>query len=219
MQVVPDEYVGSVCELKSMSNELIATGVVGEISEDYVRFDARANPIPLQRYGTMLKANIFNSRAGFRVLVGKVYATSTRFLKLIEVTSLLDYERRNFFRIEADQPAWIARKEEDTEEWQDAVRVTIRDISLGGVLIEWPDGEVKTGAEIFLRLKLGRFNQVVACTVCREEERAGVSCYGCEFQALSTAQSDAICQYIFQRQREQIQKNKMEKGSLGHSGV
>lgn len=219
MQVVPDEYVGSVCELKSMENELVATGVVGEITEDYIRFDAKANPIPLQRYGTVLKANVFNSKAGFRVLVGKVYAASTRFLKLIEVTSLLDYERRNFFRIEADQPAWIEQKNEATEEWEDTQRVTIRDISLGGVLVEWPEGKAEIGAHIFLRLKLGRFNQVVECIVCREEKRNNAVFYGCEFRALSTPQSDAICQYIFQRQREQMQKNKMEQGSLGHSGI
>ncbi|MDO5601281.1 MAG: PilZ domain-containing protein [Oscillospiraceae bacterium] len=219
MQVVPKEYEGSVCELKSMENELIATGVVGEITEDYVRIDARANPIPMQRYGIMLKVNVFNSREGFRVLVGKVYAASTRFLKLIEVTSLLDYERRNFFRIEADQPAWIVKKNEETDEWEDAQRVSIRDISLGGVLLEWPDGEMKTGAHIFLRLKLGRFNQVVECVICRTEDRAGVPYYGCEFQALSMPQSDAICQYIFQRQREQIQKNKFEQNSLNRGGI
>lgn len=212
--VLPEVYEGSVCELKSMENAVIATGVVGEITEDYIRLDSRGTPFPMQPYGTNIKINVFNSREGFRVLVGKVYAASTGFLKLIEVVSLLDYERRNFFRIVAESPAWVAVKDQENVTWKDVAEVRIHDISLGGALIEWPESQVELGGRFHLRLKLGRFHQVVECAVSRIDQRKGVPIYGCEFVNLSTVQSDAICQYIFQRQREQLQSARLEKSSM-----
>lgn len=103
--VIPSEYVSSICEIKTMDNNLVATGMVSVISDEYMEISIKSCIRSIIRYGSEVKINIFNSKYGFRVLVGNVYTSSSEFVRLIDITSILDYERRHFFRVDLDMKA------------------------------------------------------------------------------------------------------------------
>lgn len=208
MLPLPIEYLNSVCEIKTMENGLIATGIIAQIEKDYIQINEKNCLFPLLSYGTMLKVNIFNSKVGFRVIIGTVLSTSIRFIKLVDVSSLLDYERRNFFRIETDQPAYLVEEQPDGS-CNIVCGIVIRDISLGGILFEAnSDEKFRIGQKLAVKLKLSRISLVLSMRVKRiiPPDKNPVTQYGCEFEGVSDAQTDAICIYIFQRQRERLNK-------------
>lgn len=210
MLPIPIEYLNSVCEIKTMENGLIAAGVIAQIEEDYVQINEKNGFFPLLSYGTMLKVNIFNSKIGFRVIIGSVLSTSIRFIKLVDVSSLLDYERRNFFRIETDQPACLVEEQPDGS-CNILCSIIVRDLSLGGVLFETDldAGPFSLEQRISLKLKLTRMSLILPLRIKRIiPDNGKKSQYGCEFDGISDAQTDAICTYIFQRQRERLNKAK-----------
>lgn len=191
-----------------MENGLIATGIIAQIEKDYIQINEKNCLFPLLSYGTMLKVNIFNSKVGFRVIIGTVLSTSIRFIKLVDVSSLLDYERRNFFRIETDQPAYLVEEQPDGS-CNIVCGIVIRDISLGGILFEAnSDEKFRIGQKLAVKLKLSRISLVLSMRVKRiiPPDKNPVTQYGCEFEGVSDAQTDAICIYIFQRQRERLNK-------------
>ena len=74
---IQKEYEGSVCEIKSMDNELIAIGRIKEVNSKNIKVNNSKKELQIVDYGTPIKINVFNAKVGFRVLVGSIY-TSTR---------------------------------------------------------------------------------------------------------------------------------------------
>lgn len=218
MLPLPETYINSICEIKTLENDLVATGVIAEITPDYVQIKDKTGSMAVVSYSTIVKINVFNFRLGFRVLVGKVYLSTMDFIRLIEITSLLDYERRNFFRVETNIRATIERprkKDEQTAEQgeqgeeQETITITVRvrDLSLGGVLF-FSDENFSIGDEFAIKLHIGHLNTTLPCVLRRVKQVDQTYRYGCEFVGLTEAQNGALCAFVFQRQREQINKTR-----------
>lgn len=208
MLPLPENYNHSICEIKTLENDLVATGVISAITDEHIQIKDKSGDMSIVNYGEMVKINVFNFRLGFRVLVGKVYLSTKEFIRVVEITSLLDYERRNFFRVETNLKGSIKRTEAARDE--DPVEVRIRDLSLGGAMIACKE-TLEIGERMTLRLRIGHLNAELPCSICRigqEAARDNLIRYGCEFDNLSEAQNGALCAYVFQRQREQINKSK-----------
>lgn len=229
MLPLPTEYIASVCEIKTLSNELVATGTIRKITEEYIEVSDKTGLMPIAPYGTEVKINVFNSKSGFRVLAGKVYTSSLKSIRIMEVVGLLDFERRHFFRVDVNMPAQVVLKKkmqdtetEKTEENSDGqkgketlvVHVTIRNLSLGGALFSSSEN-YETGDVISLRLKFDRnviqFKGIVKRTGNTIHNQM---LYGCEFTDVPRAAANALCAYIFQCQRQQIHKKRMEHQQL-----
>ncbi len=230
MLPLPTEYISSVCEIKTLSNELVATGTIRKITEEYIEVSDKTGLMPIAAYGTEVKMNVFNSKSGFRVLAGKVYTSSLKSIRIMEVVSLLDLERRHFFRVEVNMSAYVvllkkANQEagkENPEEEQDkqkeketpAVHVTIRNLSLGGTLFSSTEN-YESGDVVSIRLKFDRNVFQFKGTVRRTGDTLhGQILYGCEFMDVPKAAANALCAYIFQCQRQQIHKKRMEHQQL-----
>ncbi len=212
---IPLEYESSICEIKTKDNELISTGVIRRITPEYIEIADKFSTMSLIRYATEVKTNIFNSKLGFRVIVGKVYTSSTEFVRLTEVRSVLDYERRNFFRLELNLDAKMiphvkspmyapVHSGGSAAENGQFVRVLLKNLSLGGALIisEYPLG---LRDHLLLRFRINRKECEFQSIVRRVEKiNDDLSYYGCEFLNVSQSQSNTLCAYIFQKQREQI---------------
>ncbi|MEM1485286.1 PilZ domain-containing protein [Oscillospiraceae bacterium PP1C4] len=213
---IPLEYKDSICEIKTMENELIATGIIREITPDYIEIVDKFNNLSLVRYATQLKITIFNSKVGFRVIVGRVYTSTTEFLRIVDIINLLDYERRSFFRVETKLTGHmtVTEKAENQQELAgktDTINITIKNLSLGGALIasEYP---LETGDKAAIGFKLKRKEMLFQCVVRRiKEGNADHLLYGCEFLNASQKQINELCNYIFQRQRELLSQSKLEK--------
>mgnify|MGYP000892613451 CR=1 FL=1 len=107
MLPLPIEYIASVCEIKTLANELVATGTIQEITPEYIEVSDKTGFMSITPYGIPVKMNVFNSKNGFRVLAGKVYTSNPKFLRIVDVITLLDCERRHFFRVEVNMIAQI----------------------------------------------------------------------------------------------------------------
>lgn len=213
MLPIPLEYISSVCEVKTLENDLVCTGTINDVTDDYIEITDRTGKMPGVMYGLEVKVNIYNSKQGFRVVVGTVYTSSDQFIRLVDISNILDYERRHFFRVETKmfgymKPAVRPMSEDEPEE----ERVTVRDISLGGALIE-TENELHIGDRFKLRLNLAHNSVVFSCAVRRiKDSPESKHLYGCAFDGYSDFQSNILCAYIFQRQKEHIHKHRHAQG-------
>ena len=99
---IGNEYAQSVCEIKSMDNALVAIGRIKRVTEEYIRIYNGKNELRVLNFGEELKINIFNTKLGFKVVVGKVYTSTEGELSVADVSILTDRERRNFFRVDME---------------------------------------------------------------------------------------------------------------------
>lgn len=227
MLPISKEYESSVCEIKSMENELLATGYISEITPEHIQISNTADAMTIIRYNTIVKVNIFNGKLGFKVIAGKVYISTLNFIRIVEVKTLLDYERRVFFRVNVHTDAVIYKEkhdetnakevlsgedkdiERDEDRSLERIEVTIRNISLGGILIS-TDHKFDKGEKFMVDLKFLGDNATFNCIVRRIEntKTEDINKYGCEFFDYSEKQGDLLCRYIFDRQRELIRKRR-----------
>lgn len=209
--LLDQEYTSSMCEIKTMENELIATGILSEITKDQIEIVAKVGNMPIAEFGTQVKVNIYNSKLGFKVLTGQVYTSSYHFIRLMELDFLVDYERRHFFRVDISMRTNIKLAEnEETDKDIQPIPVEVTNISLSGV--GFITAEKLEKDKIYsIVFKMMRKTCDLQFTIAREFcLRDGSFQYGCQFEQMSTMDGDILCAFIFERQREQISRQRLE---------
>lgn len=211
MLPIPEDYLRSPCEVKAMDNKPILTGYLGSIGENEIQITNEAEPLPVVHCNTTVRISVFSSALGFRVLVGKVYLSSPEFIRISDVQSLADYEKRNFFRVrvEIETKAFPENEEGKVQKDGTAIAVSIRDLSLSGLYF-FSSRKLKIGDRLSVRLNLCDSTVLLSCRVVRRlvTERAQENGYGCEFLGNSGPKGDLLCKYLFDCQREQIRTMK-----------
>lgn len=207
MAAINDLYLNSPCELKTLTNDLLTNAVISEIREDYIQIINHDDVLPVIHCDTMVKINVFNHKHGFVALVGKVYLSTPEFMKIIEVQSLADFERRNFFRIKlnASARAYLIEDDIPPDHNLKLFHVTISDLSLSGCFIKTKK-QLKIGQRLVININLLSETSVAFCSEIQREQQVTpiVFGYGCSFLDSSSKKSDLLCSYIFEKQREQI---------------
>lgn len=212
MLPIPEGYLQSPCEVKAMDNKPILTGYLGAIEKNGIQILNRLEPLPIVHCNTTVKISVFNSDLGFRVLVGKVYLSAPEFIRISDVQTEADYEKRNFFRIRVDikaEASFETSEDEVLPKEEFAVPISVRDLSLSGMYFTSPR-KLKIDDRLSVRLRLGDASTVLNCKVVRKlaVDRAFEDGYGCEFLNNSGPTGDLLCKYIFDCQREQIRTMK-----------
>jgi hypothetical protein len=221
MLAVPQEYVGALCEIKSLSNDLLATGRIIKIDQSALELAAAEDDrIPLLQYRMPVKLFIYSAREGTRVLVGIVYLSTENFVRVEEIKPLQDFERRGAFRVntmvtgrlnvllsEEEQAAFDAAlaaaspAEAEKMLHESVLEVRLMDISLTGARLQSPV-PLNPGARYFIEFSLFDTPMSLCLSVQRlirmsEDEVQ----YGCSFFDFSERQMDALCKELFQMQR------------------
>jgi hypothetical protein len=211
MLPIPEDYLRSPCEVKAMDNKPILTGYVGWIGENEIQIINQSEPLPVVHCNTTVRISIFNSALGFRVLVGKVYLSAPEFIRISDVQSLTDYEKRNFFRVSVEIEAEASPENEEGKvlENRPAIPISIKNLSLSGLYFISPQ-KLGIGDRLSVPLNLCDSAVSFSCRVVRKlvVERAQEDGYGCEFLNNSGPMGDLLCKYLFDRQREQIRTMK-----------
>ena len=205
---IPIEYEGSVCEIKTMHNELVATGTISIISQKYIIMTSKHKDFPLVDYGSLIKVNVFNTRQGFRVMVGNVYTSTSAELSIVSIVSLVDHERRNFFRVDLELPANMKARAEDKSEQE--YTITIKDMSLSGLRFQTKD-RFAEGTPIKVELNLSRrklFELDYRIVRLISEDIHHNIQYGCELVSAEADATDYLCSFLFQKQREFLNQRK-----------
>lgn len=200
---MPKDYEGSVCEIKTTENELIAIGKIKEISQKYVKIFNNKKELQIVDYGTSIKVNVFNGKNGFRVLVGNIYTSTKSEMSIDNVINLVDKERRNFFRVDMEMTAKAVFKKTAMDMYPTEADVTIMDMSLSGLKFKTPYvfSENNTLAiELNLNKKKNSSFQCKILRIIGYEN--GEYQYGCEFVYSKTEDADLLCSFLFKKQRE-----------------
>lgn len=207
MLPVPEQYLNSPCEMRSMDGSLILQGCISSITEEGLEICEKDDRLPIIHCNTVVRLNLFNSASGFRVLVGKVYLSSEDLIRVVELQSAADYEKRNFFRVKTALPCSVLPDEEDGG----AFPVTVEDLSLGGLFFRCAQN-LEEGRRLTVRMTLHGTELSLPCRVIRKKGasylRRG---YGCAFLENTGRQLDLICKYLFDCQREQIHRMKQTR--------
>lgn len=211
MACLSDAYLSSGCNIKTMTNRLIATAYVSKISDEYVEFSNKNEKMPLAPVNKPLKISIFDEKNGFKVIVGTVYLSTDKFLRLVDVTNLADYEKRHFFRVSLSLKGTCQIPSINEGEDAQVKEVNIENLSLSGAFFTL-NHNLDIGQQMTLILPFSSLN-VIKCVILRKENRdPKLFGYGCQFLEQSQKQSDLLYHYIFQEQRKMIQKAKESSG-------
>lgn len=203
MLPVPEQYLNSRCEMRSMDGRLILLGCVSAITEEGLKICGKGDRLPLIHCNTAVRVNLFNSESGFRAMVGKVYLSTEEFIRVVELQSAADYEKRNFFRVKTELTCSVLP---DGEPEENAFFVTVEDMSLGGLFFRCGQN-LEKGRKLTVRLTLSGAGLTLACRIIRIKDGSSPQRgYGCAFLETAGKQFDLICKYLFDCQREQIRR-------------
>lgn len=206
---VPIEYEDSVCEIKTMDNELIATGTISKISEKYIILKSKQKNLPFVDYGDYIKINVFNTKEGFRVIVGNVYTSTSSELSIVNMVSLVDHERRNFFRVDLEMSVNIKVIPPESKESRN-IDVIIKDMSLSGMRFRSKE-YIAEGTIITVRLALSKNKtfplEYKVVRIINEDAYNNIQ-YGCMLTSDDNERTDSLCAFLFQKQREFLNRKR-----------
>lgn len=218
MQPLPKSYEQSVCEVKTLDNELLIAGYISEITDEYVQIGTfKGERLPLIHFDKPLKISIHNAKMGFRVLGGVCYLSTDELLRVVNVDNLQDFERRSFFRVPVSLSAWMMRVPDEYDqmhpdmETPEEIPINVNNLSLSGLLFTPEESGRKflMGDRFIVELPIEKSTLTLNIKVCRYERYDNKPTrYGCEFYGYTQKQSDKLCSYIFEIEREMIRKKK-----------
>ncbi len=200
---IQKEYIESVCEIKSMDNDLIAIGRIKEIEGDTLKITNSKKELRIVDYGTPIKVNVFNAKLGFRVLVGTVYTSTRKEMTVDSIYNLVEKERRNFFRVDMHLDAKAIFKKSPMDMYPTETDIKILDMSLSG--IRFKSDYNFDGIKIFsIELKLNKMKvSTFQCQILRViDVKDETYQYGCEFVYSKSEDADLLCSFLFKKQRE-----------------
>lgn len=213
MTVIPTKYLKSLCELKTQNNDAIANGNITEITSEYLEITFKVDTKIILHPETLIKICITNSAIGGKIFIGRVYIGSEHQIRLTEIVTLMDFEKREFFRINIYENAIIYKNPITIEETyttsQQFYPIKIDNISLSGIFF-LSDQNFQVGDKVYVILELATGKTVFESKIYRVNdnlpEKKG---YGCEFGKLSSRMSDLLYRYIHKKQVEFIQQHQI----------
>lgn len=212
------DYVGSVCEVRTMENDLLLAGRLravlldnnGEQAIELVSLDG--GEMPNAAYGLSVKISVFSGKVGFLSFGGKIYITHGTFWRINDIRTYGENERRDYFRIKTRTLAKVTGPLKAQEAERQTYKCYVTSVSLSGTLIAVNDENCwfREGEELQingLKVEEDRNSDIfdVKATVKRIVPQSGGRLYGCKFTDMTEKDTDRLCQAIFAKQRLDIQ--------------
>jgi len=205
---VEREYAESVCEIKTMDNLLMAIGKIKEVTDKYIKIYSNKKELRVMDFGEIVKINIFNTKLGFKVIVGNVYTSTKGEMSVMNVSILTNKERRNFFRVDMNVDGKVIYRKRGPSKEAD---IKILDMSLSGLRFK-SENEFQEGTIVSVVIKLtpnGRGmgkEHTFPCEIVRiiPNEDENMFQYGCKYTGNHEESSDALCSFLFKMQREML---------------
>lgn len=206
---LPAEYQGAWCEVKTADNELIAVGRIKTVMPKYIILSDKNQKMPLIQQGTLVKLNVFMPEKEIRVCIGNVYISNESELSFVNIISLVNNEKRNFFRVDTHIKTLALYRASDRDLYPTETEITILDMSLNGIKIR-SSVDIAEHTVIGVKLQLKNKKEVMlSCEIVRTigEKKDGFQKYGCRLMTDENKYNDDLCSYLFDRQREFIKNN------------
>lgn len=217
-----DGYVGSSCVMKAKNNDLISMGVLHRIGKNFIDVGSSRNELPTIPYNLLVKIEVYNTQLGFKVLIGRVYLSSPKLARIIDLNEATNDERREYFRISTRDKAVIYNcmrgdelmnpgEESEHDSTGDSadyngLKVQLVDISLGGLMFRTKE-VLGVGETFSIVIPAMKENMLYECTIRRSVEKPeNYIGYGCEFSEMTNLQEDILYRYILRCQNEQLKR-------------
>lgn len=219
MRTLLQETLQAACEVSTAENELLFTGRIAEVVEN---FDDKGNialdvqplghsELPEVHVNTPIKIAIFNKTSVQLVISAVVYFAHGNRWRVVQIHKIVDRERRGFYRIAVDIPC-IVRLSNGND--VPVYSAKIRSISLSGLLVELelPEGSDPEPYQLddyltleHVRLHVSSPQFSFHCQVRRITQLPDkpVS-YGCSFDKLTRRDQDRLLQSILALQRDMV---------------
>jgi c-di-GMP-binding flagellar brake protein YcgR len=212
MLPISKQYLKSRCEIKTIDNSLITTGILCDIAEDDIKIGKDTDFLSTLHCGTLVKIQVSNQNLEIKVLIGKVFVSSSELLQITDIQNLTDFERRNFFRLKLNIHTQAYPVQENGAPCQDVqvFQINITDLSLSGFFIR-TRRTLEMGDCFVATIPLSDVQLSFICKVQRfQKANSRSNGYGCSFVNNSNRQFDQLCKYIFEKQREQIRSKRRD---------
>lgn len=217
METAAEKCIGIACELKSLVNDHLGVGVIGDADDASGTMDIiprGGDLLPTLAYNQAVKIICHAPKIGFRLFLGRVYLSSRSLMRVVDVGTHQSIERRQYFRLNLQHISCeITRHSASTEEnaEPEIFSVSLLDVSLGGIRI-LTKAIFAPKDKFIAQFTLIKQEMEMVCEICREvfqeATRPGEHQYGCRFIDMSEKQLDKICSDLFELQRLEIRKKK-----------
>lgn len=234
MVTISPRYIGTMAEIKSIENEHLAVCTVINVEGSAIEFAAGDRDyIPLIEYRQPVKMILRLSGTTDLILIGVAYLSTNTFLRVEDVQTVSDFERRGAFRVnlyddgklfpflsdkeqqEFDEKMEQASPEEAKKLLEASyIPVQIIDLSLTGVRLR-SNEKLRVNTDYFLEFMLLDHLKNYALRVERLiHTPAGEEQYGCSFFDMSRRMEDALVRDLFQLQR--LERNRRQQ-NISHT--
>lgn len=213
MLPVSEQYVSFPCEIKSMNGDPILYGFISRIADEEMEISGNGDRLPIVHCNTIVKLNLYHRTLGFKALVGKVYLSTEKLIRVVNLQLAADYEKRNFFRVRVCLECSVmpVSKNEGNNGNRRVYSAVMENLSLGGLLFSCGE-KLETGEALIVCLNLYDADLSLPCKIIRRSGSPGTQWkYGCEFLDNTGRQFDVICKYLFDCQRDQIRMIKQKQ--------
>lgn len=214
MKDILKKYVGAACEVKTLDNDLLFLGrlrsIVDDLSLSVDIISSDDSPLFTWRYGVPVKLSLYKGPGNILIAGGKVYMANADFWRVSNIIRYQNFERRSFFRVQANTGGLVSRACEEGEEVE-KYQACIINISLSGVMFssakQFAENETVVAESFFLAEDRKPF--ALSCIVKHSDDSpTGLFMHRCQFLDIGEMESDRLCRAIFSLQREAIKKRK-----------
>lgn len=210
MARLDNTYLDAICELKTFDNRILATTKISDINFDYLEVKFLPREYAALDPNTVIKLAITNVHSGYKILVGKVYVGTNELLKLVEVVTLEEFEKRNYYRVGISQATEMFKEyyaDSDSPTLQrDYYDIRIADLSLSGLRVI---SKCNLMLSTEYKVCLDFVRQTLAAPVRVKRVRKYTDDmfeYGCEFDGMRESHTEMLYKYIHKQQMERIKK-------------
>jgi len=207
--LVEKSLESAVCDIYRMNDNIVATGILEKVADDYIAVTATGN-IPPIKPQTLVKVAIHQEHSQNLVVVGLVADASERFVKVVKLQDFRQFNKREYFRLNVMINSRIQLKDRNGILTETIIPIKVRDLSLKGVFFVAKDDSLLPGDKLDVILPLSE-SYTYACTVRRKVDYYRSIGYGCSFDELTNKQEDCLCSYLFDQQRKEIMRFKDQK--------
>lgn len=211
-------YNKCLCELKTETNYFLVSGYLSRVTDDYIEVKNQHGDMPIMHANLKVKIFLYNEQLGNIVVMGTVYLSTKEFARIVDICTLNDYEKRDFYRVEVLEETLVFLLHKDQQSGDQAEDTVWRiinrfpaviiDISLGGVMLRTPR-HLPSDSRLRIRLDINKTPVDYDCEIKRARQLGDdMYEYGCGFCDCSTRDMDLLSRYIFTKQRELIRRHR-----------
>lgn len=208
MQEKLDDFISSSCEVKSLSNQLIVIGYICKSGDDYLEISSKKDKLPMQKANSRVKIIIKSKKNGWKTLIGKVYLSTNDMMRITDLQTSANFERRKYFRVNLQLDSEAVKStdmesEDMIDEHTAAIPIKIKDASLRGLQFE-SDISFEINDELIILIPVLTKDLYFTATICRKFKKNGAIGYGCEFIDPPDRDLDILYKYLLEQELNEI---------------